>query len=128
MSTFYRCTNNGMIAVISQETYEQIQVWLELVDDAKAVQPYPRPIFTFERLEHYEDRGREVVTGDYALMDTLLTGHRVVVRDFFVPFSNATEYLGGEAAEQELRFRTTLEEAIEAFGLVVEEPRELVIS
>ena len=119
MATFYKCINNGTIAIVSEEIYEKIQTWGDLVGAAGAIQPYPTPIFTFKGEESYAtDRYRRFVTGDYGTMDILLSGHWVADGTFYVPFSNHFELQGGEMAKQELRFRTTLGEAIETFGLM----------
>ena len=119
MATFYKCINNGTCAIMSEETHEALETWWSLVPEARAVQPYPTPIFTFVRTENYEtDPSRRSVTGDYGTMDSLLDGHTIVDGDFYVPFSNHDEMQGSEVAERELRFRTTLADAIKSFGLM----------
>jgi len=118
MATFYKAINNGTIGIMPEETYQAFLAWLKLVPEAREAQPYPTPIFTFVSEEHYAtDRYRHIVTGDHGLMDFLLEGHTVVDGSFYVPFSNHTELQGGDAAERELRYRTTLADAVKAFGL-----------
>lgn|GEM_PF-1923922 len=127
MAIFYRCTNNGTIAVVTQEVMDRIRVYLEVIEEwerergcaLKEFPPLPRPIFTFVRDEDYRtDRFRDFVTGTHELLDRLLKGHQVFEGHFYVPFSNHYEIQDGETARQERKFRTTVQELLEAFELI----------
>lgn len=115
MRTFCRCINNGVVAIVTAETYRRIEGYNSLSDTLRAAVNYPTPIFTFvvpKYVDHATYRG--YVTGSTDLMDRLLAGAVVAHRDFYVPFSNCT-HLNGDV--NELRYRTSLDQSVEAFGL-----------
>ena len=120
MAKFFRCTNNSTVAIVTEEVYGKMQEREKLYrDHERAGMPMPVllpivPVFTFSRNDHPSLCN---MTGNVALMERLLRSHQVQDASFYVPFSNHIEWGSDESAKYELRFRTTLQEAIEAFGL-----------
>jgi hypothetical protein len=80
---------------------------------------YPKPVFTFVDKKYLgsELHLKDFVTGSHELMDWLLKGHMVLEGSFYVPFSNCTEINDGPLRDKERAFRTTLQQAVEAFDL-----------
>jgi hypothetical protein len=109
---YYRCTNNGVTALVTEDTYQQI-----LLMQPRQAGPYPRPIFTFARPDlvlYY----RPYLTGTYGMMDQLLGGRSTFENDFYVPFSNLHEInAGADERIAELMFCTTFEQLVKAFDL-----------
>lgn len=118
MKTFFRCVNNGTIAIVEGPTYEAIEAWSALSPEAKILFPDLGPIFTFVDAKRVGPASHlwNYVTGSTELMDKLLRDHVVVNRAFYVPFSNHRE-LNDDGTEA--RFRTTLQQAMDAFQLEV---------
>jgi len=132
MAKFFTYSNNGVTAVVSEETMQKIQWYEESRREAgereqEFLAPYPTPIFTFSDAPGLQG----VVTGTLRDKEELLRGHQTESRFFYVPFSNC----GGSAellyrdkldgVSFELAFVTTLRQAMDAFGLVrAEEPVE----
>lgn len=132
MTKFYEYSNNGVHAVVTEEVMNKIKHYEEMQKEASGEgepfqAPYPGPIFTFSDAPGL----RGVVTGTLADKEDLLRGREVVLRFFYVPFSNwggsfrallqhmaDSEADYGEAAYNELRFMTTLREVMDAFELV----------
>ena len=121
---FYMCENNGITAVVTGPVYERIRDHIgsrnQAERDGKTFnEPYPTPIFTFGDI----DKLRPVLTGTLDDMKELLEGHEVLDRGFYVPFSNYGGSLSALLNQvltkdlTEIRFVTTLKEAMEAFGL-----------
>lgn len=124
MATFYRDSNNGVIAVVTEETYLEIQKWEKLPNEAKAHVPYPGPIFTFTWAEHFGDEPWH--TGTHELLDRLVRGHHVEpASGIYVPFSNSEMYSGTSQGSREalVRDMATLAQAMKAFHLLI--PSEL---
>lgn len=118
MKTFFKCVNNGTIAVVEGPTYEAIEEWRFLPEWVQIFTAHPGPIFTFINAERHgpESHLWNYVTGSTELMDKLLKDHVVANRTFYVPFSNCSE-LNDDGSEA--RFRTTLQQAVDAFQLEV---------
>lgn len=124
MARFYMWSNNGVVAVVTGAVFQEIEHRHRIAGEARAegrelYLPPARPVFTFSRpgLPGLD----EWLTGTIEDMEVLLGGHEVISdRSFYVPFSNGYQWgtLGEELAEEERRFRTTLREAMDAFGLV----------
>ena len=126
MAKFSTYSNNGVYAVVTEEVMEKIESWKDMKFEAEWTPqlfqaPYPKPIFTFSDAPGL----RGIVTGTLDDKKRLLQGHRVVIRGFFVPFSNcggSASFLYEEEAidpgSSDLRFMTTLREVMDAFGLV----------
>ncbi|MDB5161465.1 MAG: hypothetical protein JWO96_845 [Candidatus Saccharibacteria bacterium] len=116
VKVFYKCINNGVVAIVDEAIYNLIEEYGRLPENLRAVTLYPTPIFTFveaDFLDHTTYHG--YVTGSTELMDALLRNAIVVERNFYVPFSNCS-HINGDTAE--LRYRTTLDDAVGAFGLL----------
>jgi hypothetical protein len=110
MTTFIRCRNNGVSALVREEDYPR------LVRTATAG-TLP-PIFTFSTPDH---PAISFMTGTEEQMNRLLAGHDVRSADFWVPFSNGAETSELPAErDAELIFRTTPEQVLEMFGRPIE--------
>ncbi|MBP9732633.1 MAG: hypothetical protein KBD29_04205 [Candidatus Magasanikbacteria bacterium] len=113
MATFYIGQNNSVTAVVTEKTYQELEQRRELIkaceEEGRGTPNLPpvRPIFTFADGAHH----RGFVTGTNATMRLLLAGHQVVNNGLWVPFSNGDH-------ERCREFITTMEEAIQVFGLV----------
>jgi hypothetical protein len=136
MATFYVCSNNGVTAVMREEAYHEMNKRHALVNECeKEGLPRPqlppvRPVFTFADPSH---QSFLFMTGSYSLMERLLKGHTVHRGGIWVSFSNGTEWSWGtnwnddkerKSALWEMKFSTSLDEAVEAFGLAVPESEE----
>ena len=121
---FYMCENNDITAVVTRPVYERIRDHIGSRnqaerDDKPFDEPYPTPIFTFGDIEELQT----VLTGTLDDMRQLLAGHDVLERGFYVPFSNCGGHLSALLHEvltkdlSEIRFITTLRQAMEAFNL-----------
>lgn len=124
MAKFYKHSNNGVHAVVTEEVMVKLRHYWEMQREATEsgrpfAAPYPHPIFTFSDMPSL----RGVVTGTTHDMRELLAGHEVEEYGIFVPFSNCghASSLYEEEAEcsgsSELRFVVTLREVMDAFGL-----------
>ncbi len=122
---FVTWSNNGVAALVTEEVYQKMMVRVAtlnqlerggMYEDASRL-PIVRPIFTFSDYPHL----RGWVTGSMADREEFLKWAIVESKIIYVPFSNGREsgLRGKEAQEDEVQYRTTLREAIEAFGLVV---------
>ncbi|MDP3994579.1 MAG: hypothetical protein Q8P91_02010 [bacterium] len=125
---FYATSNNGVRAVITEETYKRFLERARLFTECKQLNmPLPqlppiRPVFTFSSRNH---PSFPFMTGSLECIDKIWEGcdikhGREVNVGIYVPFSNGTE-LGGNPEEQqrwEWMMMTSLDEAIEAFDLV----------
>lgn len=127
LRTFCTSSNNAVTAVVTKEVYKKLEERKELLTECKKRGlPIPQlpsivPIFTFSDPQH---PSFIFLTGSLEIMAKLLEGHNVIDRDFWVPFSNRTEWHyrdDPKTAEYEWRFGTSLDEAFEAFGLVMPE-------
>jgi len=125
MAKFRTCTNNGVIAICSEEVYQKIEARAELVRECgrrglpRPSLPPVSPIFTFSDPNHSSHKLFH--TGSTELARELLEGHKVERGWIWVPFSNGVEHTyvqSPESARWEWQFRTTLEEAMDAFGLI----------
>ena len=120
--TFYVCSNNGVTAVMTAEAYQRLQERQELIrETVKDGKPEPDlpmiyPVFTFADADH---RSFKFMTGSWQLMSRLLDGHDVENGGIWVPFSNGAEWgwHGKERQVHELKYLTSLDQAIETFGL-----------
>ena len=117
---FYQWSNNSVTVVVPENVYEENEKRWALVEQAvenghaKPILPVARPIFTFSDLPQL----RSWVTGDHALMEELLSGHEVIRKYQYVPFSCGYQWMKDrELAKMEEDFRTDLREAMDAFGL-----------
>lgn len=124
---YYRASNNGVVAVMTALTYEEIKRQSYLAadigwDQVHALHEYPLPIFTFVRDEQYDAETAKYVTGPLSLLDRMvhkLPGVTVETGDFYVPFSNSFERSHyASTRDAELKYRTTTLQCVEAFGLV----------
>lgn len=129
MATFYKCINNGVIALVRGEVYEQMERWKEFIAQMPAdtppqfYPPCPGPTFTFVPNGRFaKTSARSFVTGDFDLLDKLIKGHSVHERQFYVPFSNHTE-LNEDENGSEHQYRVTVAEVVEAFELFSEPAR-----
>lgn len=132
MAKFYMWSNNGVVAVVSEAVFQEMECRRRIVGEARAegqelYLPPVRPIFTFSDTRN---PGLEKwLTGSLEDMHELLRGHEVVRESFYVPFSNGYQWgikaLTGddESAERERKCRTSLREAIDTFGLA---PKHLI--
>ncbi len=122
MATFYQDSNNSVVAIMTEGDYKRMLERRALVDETvKKGLPRPQlppvtPIFTFSSPDHPSFL---FMTGSINLMRKLLHGHSVIRSGIWVPFSNGSEWsLNEEEARYERQFRTSLDQAIEAFGLM----------
>ena len=123
MAKFYANSNNGVTAVMTEEAYLKKEERRALIAETEKKGlgtpnlPQVGPIFTFGRTEH---RSFKFLTGSTITMNRLLDDHEVLDGNIWVPFSNGSELgsHGKEAQEFELQFMTSLDEAVEAFGLI----------
>lgn len=122
MARFYAWANNGVIAVVSEAVFQEMEHRHRIKQEAREqgreiYLPPPRPVFTFSR--PYSPLS-EWLTGTLDDMEVLLEGHEVIRESFYVPFSNGYQWgtEGESLAGEERRFRTTLREAMDAFDLV----------
>jgi hypothetical protein len=118
IKTFYRCSNNCVIALVTEEVFEQIEQWRDRRMRGVEGEPYPGPIFTFLA---GSDEAPKWMVGNQDLMRRLTADCMVVTAEFSVPFSNSEMY-GGDS----LRIKQVMEklmpsvaQIIEAFGLIV---------
>jgi len=118
----YRCSNNGVVAIVTEETMALIEARLQLMressDPDRTFVPYPHRIHTFSSRSHLKGW----VNGTPRLLDWLIeqSGAEVANAGFYVPFSNGAEFLyrtEPERAEEEWRFRTSGDELLADFGL-----------
>ncbi len=122
MATYYKGSNNGVVAIVTEAVYEKMQERYQLLAECEAKGlPRPQlppitPVFTFSRPEH---GAFKFMTGSYALLERLLEGHEVHSGAIWVPFSNGIQWGNDESARWEQEFMTSLDEAVEAFGLEV---------
>ncbi len=126
MAKFFTSTNNGVTAVMTEEAHRKLEERHALIIEAKGKGlgipqlPLVLPIFTFSKPEH---RSFKYMTGTLVLMNRLLDEHEVLLNgNIWVPFSNGIE-LGSHGVEQQLfeqQFMTSLDEAFEAFGLMMQ--------
>ena len=128
MAKFYYWTNNGVVAVVDEETYQKLEArkQFQAAHDEKGL-PRPqcppiKPIFTFSELHH---PSFHLMTGGIKLMNWLFRSHEVEKAELWVPFSNGRERLpfGGlteksaRVVRWEMSFCTSLDEAMAAFEL-----------
>ena len=122
MATFFRASNNGVIAVVSEEVYIEMQERQKFIADCEANGlPRPQlppvtPIFTFSSPTH---RSFNFMTGSLNMLSDLLKGHNVESGLIWVPFSNGTEWHGDKSAQWEMKFMTSLDEVMKTFGLEI---------
>lgn len=126
MAKFFKARNNGVIALMTEETYEKMNRRMSVVEEAQAkgiampLLPPALPIFTFARPGHPSIKH---MTGTLGIMSRLLEGHEVIDSSFWVPFSNGIEHgglaLNSEEQEFELGFMTTMDQVVEAFDIAV---------
>ncbi|HRN96639.1 MAG TPA: hypothetical protein PLD54_04290 [Candidatus Levybacteria bacterium] len=115
MAIFYKSANNSVYAVVSEETKKEMDNLRDLIQKCRVKGlpepqlPQVTPVFTFSRPDHHLF---PYMTGTIECMNMLLSGHTVLQGSLWVPFSNGT-------SEYEMDFVTSLDEAIEAFGLVL---------
>ncbi|OGC47906.1 hypothetical protein A2886_01460 [candidate division WWE3 bacterium RIFCSPHIGHO2_01_FULL_42_13] len=123
MAKFYANSNNGVTAVMTEEAYLKLEERRTLIAETERKGlgtpnlPQIGPIFTFGRGEH---RSFKCLTGSTIVMNRLLDDHEVLHGNIWVPFSNGAELgiHGREEQQFELQFMTSLDEAVEAFGLM----------
>jgi hypothetical protein len=119
---FYMDSNNGVMGVVSEAVYREMNKRRKLLRECEAAGlPMPQlppvvPVFTFSNPSHPAFR---FMTGSKELLEKLLVGHEVAHGGIWVPFSNGSQWKGGDEEKMELLYRTNLDEAIEAFGLIV---------
>lgn len=122
-TVYYKDSNNGVTAVVTEEVYKKLEERQKLrIECHNSGLPDPqlppiRPVFTFSGPDHHSFG---FMTGSYTLMKRLLAGHDVRDGGIYVPFSNGVELgsCGQESGRFERGFMTSLDEAIEAFGLI----------
>jgi hypothetical protein len=125
MARFYSSSNNGVVAVISDEHARLYGLILKA--EGKPTLAGCR-VFTFcseNRIER-DPLQKMVMTGTHSYLNFLLQagGHEIIEGesvgwDGYVPFSNgyASEARGYEAKDPELLYLTTLGDVIAAFGI-----------
>ena len=120
---FYRCSNNGVVAIVTEETMALIEARLQLMressDPDRTFVPYPHRIHTFSSRSHLKGW----VNGTLNLLNWLIkqSGAEIVNAGFYVPFSNGFELCyraEPEHAEEEWKFRTSADELLADFGLM----------
>jgi hypothetical protein len=122
MATYFKGSNNGVTAVVTAEVYQKMEERCQLLAECeKKGLPRPQlppitPVFTFSSATH---GAFKFMTGSYEVLIKLLEGHDVQTGSIWVPFSNGIQWGHDEAARWELEFMTTLDEAIEAFGIKI---------
>jgi hypothetical protein len=115
--TFYRWTNQGVIAVVPEHTFKLMNFYGEFRPGTRGSFTYPTPIFTFTNSQRALV-SLPYVTGDYQMLDLLVGDHIVIERSFYVPFSSSVEINGSrEERLTELRFCASFEQMVEAFGI-----------
>ncbi len=126
MGVFHVAHNNGVTAVVDDATFQRVcaarQYAEKYVRGGEQTTMPCIPTFTFTKEPDKHLLG--VFTGSNDLMEKLLKGHTLVRDAGYVPFSNSIEFNFCSESEDErryalneLRYRTSLEEAMEAFGL-----------
>ncbi len=128
MATFYKGTNNGVVAVVTEDVWRQMQereallAKCEAQDLGRPQLPRIGPVFTFSDPKHHSF---QFMTGSIELLEVLLKGHKFLYGGLWVPFSNGYEW-GWDGDEKQARweqgFSTSLDEVMEAFGLTVSTP------
>lgn len=125
---FFYATNNGIRALVTEETYHRIQMLKERRRNWEGPEPFPEPvpivpIFTFgpaDRLVH-----QPWLTGTYELFDHLIgTGGGLEEQSFFVPFSN--QYDLADNGQEVRIYATTGAQLIDAFGVEALSPSALL--
>lgn len=128
MAKFYYWTNNGVVGVVDEKTYHELESrkhFLAARDEKGLPRPQLppiRPIFTFSDPRH---PSFHLMSGSVELMQGLFKGHEVEEKNLWVPFSNGRERLpfygltkeSARAVRWEMSFCTNLDEAMETFGL-----------
>ncbi len=116
MAKFYINHNNGVTVVAPVHVIEEQKKTQEDVGDQVRVPA--KPVFTFTNLAR-RPQMKQWVTGNYNILPQLLKGHETARRELYVPFSNGYEtgIHGPKLREYEAQFVTSLDEAMEAFGL-----------
>lgn len=116
--TYIKDGNNGVVAIMTKEVYEENQARKKLMEEciAKGL-PQPQlppilPVFSFARPDH---TAFDYMTGSFAMLERLLVGQEVEGGAIWVPFSNALQWRGGDEAKWELIFMTSLDQVFEAF-------------
>jgi len=138
MKKYYSCYNNGVMAIVSEETYNDIQKYWEIVQRlacrnlAETASPALKhlcvPIFTFAHIERVKESPWFTGECDNFLFKLLKHirdngGKLIEGESFYVPFSNGCEVgLHGEAVmRNELAYVTTEQQFLETFGVSISE-------
>lgn len=107
MQIFIQDSNNSFVALMRKEDHEKGK----------------GPVFTFVPDDYHNNPWALGTTGTYSLMNKLTQGHILVPGSISVPFSNALEIADAEtpyeAAKNITESAATLEQAIEAFELII---------
>lgn len=148
MKKYFSCYNNGVTAIVSEETYDNIQkheiIWQLFMEQDFNSRTLPEtareglehllvPIFTFTRPDRFNVS--PWLTGDVAFLNELYafikeSGGTIESGSFYVPFSNGCEtgVHGTDAMKRELRHVTTGQQFRETFGISLSEIKERVRS
>ncbi len=146
MERYYVCNNNGVTAIVSEETYKDmkkhrtISLWFDKCNIKKsyeerelsamlvysALKHLCVPIFTFTNPER--EKSSPWFTGDtiilVALMKHIKDNVGIIENgSFYVPFSNGCEtgLHGKESMKYELSYVTTEKQFRDAFGISISE-------
>ncbi len=122
MATFYKDSNNGVIAIVTEEVYQKMEERSQLITECekkglpRPQLPHITPVFTFSAPEH---GAFKYMTGSFEMLTRLLDGHDVRNGGIWVPFSNGTQWGHDESARWEIDFMTSLDEVVQAFGIKI---------
>ena len=122
MATYFKGSNNGVVAIVTEETHKKMEERYQLLADCeKKGLPRPQlppitPVFTFSSPEH---GAFKFMTGSYDMLSKLLEGHDVRSGSIWVPFSNGIQWGGDESARWEMEFITSLDDVAEAFDIQI---------
>lgn len=115
MAKFFKATNNGVTAIVSEKTYKDLKERKKLLkmceDQGMEIPELPpiTPVFTFSHESHPSIK---LMTATNKTMRFLLRDHVVDGTNFYVPFSNKNEYKDKETANRELKYMTNLDDVL----------------
>jgi len=124
MATYYKDSNNGVVAIVSEAVYKEMQAWNQICRECeKEGLPRPQrppilPVFTFSDPTH---GAFKFMTGSYAILTRLLKGQTVLDGSFWVPFSNGIQWRPNNEARWELEYMTTLDDVFKHFPVTIVE-------
>lgn len=119
---FFQAVNNGVIAIVTETVYQKMEERFRLIQECEKIGlPTPQlppigPVFTFSQPDHPSFK---FMTGSISLLKRLVDKNEVVAGTIWVPFSNHSEWGDEPGRSFEIMQETSLDQAIEAFGLKI---------